>query len=397
MAVPEGASDASAIDPVTTIRVWLEPGYDFGRTAAWMLDLVGCFTWGQDEDVALSRVPSAVGAYAEWLAEHGESVDIPHTDATALQERVPATFREADPYRRELNAVFAAERRPAEAEEVDTALRRLDFAREDLHRLLERLDAWESEHGPLPAHEADRPESDVPAERTSREVVRHIGGAEIWLAGRLAPDLRYEGPPRDGDVADFLEGSHAWATETIRALFARDPAVAATDRRGEEWTLPKVLRRLVYHALDHWGELDRRLARADGAVDRLVLRKDVLVEPEALARLFRAVGWYRKAGDVPRLARMLEGTTQMVSAWDGERMVGFARAISDQAYNGYISSVAVHPRWQGKGLGERLIQALMAQNDEIKFVLTAVPGIHGFYEGLGFTTDPEAMVRYRRR
>jgi len=94
---------------------------------------------------------------------------------------------------------------------------------------------------------------------------------------------------------------------------------------------------------------------------------------------------------------MLEGTTEMVSAWDGPRMVGFARAVSDQAYNGYISSVAVHPRWQGEGLGERLITALMEQNDEIKFVLTAVPGIHGFYEKLGFTADPEAMVRYRRR
>src|SRR3990172_14046 len=135
----------------------------------------------------------------------------------------------------------------------------------------------------------------------------------------------------------------------------------------------------------------------EGAADRLVLRKDVLVEPDALADLFRAVGWHRKANDVPRLARMLEGTTQMVSAWDGPRMVRFARAVSDQAYNGYISSVAVHPRWQGKGLGERLITALMEQNDEIKFVLTAVPGIHGFYESLGFTADPEGMVRSRRR
>lgn len=387
----------TAADPEAPIRVWLEPGYDYGRTAAWMLDLVGCFTWGQDADVALSRAPSAVGAYADWLAEHGESVPVPQTDATVVVETVPATFADADPYRRERNATFAAERRPATTEEIETALRRLDFAREDLLALVARLDAWEAEHGPLPAQEVARPESDVPTERTSAEVLRHIGGAEIWLSGRLAGGRRYEGPPRTGEVAAFLEASHVWAIETLRWLFERDPAVVGTDRRGEEWTLPKVLRRLVYHALDHWSELDRRLARAQGAAGRLVLRKDVLVDAVALADLFRAVGWYRKANDVPRLARMLEGTTQMISAWEGERMVGFARAISDQAYNGYISSVAVHPRWQGKGLGERLIDALMEQNDEIKFVLTAVPGIHGFYEGLGFAQDPEAMVRYRKR
>lgn len=382
------------METAAPIRVWLEPGYDYGRTAAWMLDLVGCFMWGQDEDVALSRVPSAVGAYASWLAGHGETVPVPHTDATDVVERVGAALV-AEDYER--NAIFTAERRAARRDEVDTALRRLDFAREDLLALLTRLDVWEAEHGPLPADADVRPAANIKAERTSDEVLRHLGGAEIWLSGRLALERRYEGPPRDGDVPAFLAASHAWAVETVRWLFERDPAIAGTDRRGEEWTLPKVLRRLVYHALDHWGELDRRLARADGAADRLVLRKDVLVAPEALADLFRVVGWYRKANDVPRLARMLEGTTQMVSAWDGERIVGFARAVSDQAYNGYISSVAVHPRWQGKGLGERLITALLEQNDEIKFVLTAVPGIHGFYEKLGFAQDPEGMVRYRVR
>jgi GNAT superfamily N-acetyltransferase len=379
------------------IRVWLEPGYDYGRTAAWMLDLVGCFTWGQDTDVALSRVPSAVGAYADWLADHGETVPVPQTDSTEIAESVSATFVDADPSRRELNALFAAERRPATDDEVESALRRLDYARDDLLALVGRLDAWEAGHGPLPTDAADRPESDVAGERTSVDVLRHVGGAEIWLSGRLAPQRRYDGPSRDGDVGAFLAASHAWAAETVRGSLRDDPSVAVTDRRGEEWTLPKVLRRLVYHVLDHWGELDRRLARADGAVERLVIRKDVLVDAPSLARLFRAVGWYRKANDVPRLDRMLEGTTQMVSAWDGDRMVGFARAISDQAYNGYISSVAVHPRWQGKGLGEHLIEALMEQNDEIKFSLTAVPGIHGFYEQLGFTADPEAMVRYRKR
>jgi GNAT superfamily N-acetyltransferase len=379
------------------IRVWLEPGYDYGRTGAWMLDFVGCFIWGPNEEAALARVPSTVGAYAAWLADHGELVPVPETDAIEIVETIPATFIEGDPSRNELNAVFAWDRRAAERDEVETALRRLDYARDDLRTLLARLDAWEGEHGALPSEGQVRPAADAKSERTSVEVLQHIGGAEIWLSGRLAPERRYEGPSRKDDLPGFLDASHAWMRETVGFLFDKDPGITGADRRGEEWTLPKTLRRLVYHALDHLSELDRRLARADGSVGRLVLRKDVLVDPAALAVLFRAVGWYRKANDVSRLARMLEGTEEMVSAWDGERMVGFARAISDEAYNGYISSVAVHPRWQGKGLGERLINALMEQNDEIKFVLTAVPGIHGFYEKLGFRQDPEAMVRYRKR
>jgi hypothetical protein len=35
--------------------------------------------------------------------------------------------------------------------------------------------------------------------------------------------------------------------------------MTGTDRMGETWTLAKVLRRLIYHSLDHLDELDRRL------------------------------------------------------------------------------------------------------------------------------------------
>jgi len=63
-----------------------------------------------------------------------------------------------------------------------------------------RLDAWERAHGPLELrdgqHHAARPADEEMPERTGSDVLRHIGGAEIWLAGRLTPDARYEGPPR---------------------------------------------------------------------------------------------------------------------------------------------------------------------------------------------------------
>ena len=100
------------------------------------------------------------------------------------------------------------------------------------------------------------------AERTGPDLLRHIGGAEIWLAGRLDPTARYDGPPRDADVRAWLDATRAWALERVREVHAADPARQGMDGKGEEWTLAKVLRRLIYHSLDHLGELDRRLARA---------------------------------------------------------------------------------------------------------------------------------------
>ena len=57
----------------------------------------------------------------------------------------------------------------------------------------------------------------------------------------------------------FLDATHAWAVEQVRRLHATDPAARRTDSKAESWTMAKVLRRLVYHTLDHVGELERRL------------------------------------------------------------------------------------------------------------------------------------------
>jgi GNAT superfamily N-acetyltransferase len=151
----------------------------------------------------------------------------------------------------------------------------------------------------------------------------------------------------------------------------------------------------VYHSLDHLGELDRRLAQADHAADRLLVRRDVLVSPDDLEPLLRSVGWYRLIGDPARLARLIEGSTEIISVWDGADMVGFARALHDDAAYGLITTVAVHPRWQGKGLARRMIGAIIEHNDQIRFSLSAVPGVESLYAAVGFVSDGGAMVRRR--
>ena len=382
-------------DAAAPIRVGLEPGYDCGRTGAWILDLPGCFVWGSSRAVALARVPSAVGAFASWLAGHGETIDVPATDRVEVVEVVAPTAIAG--YER--NATFEADRRAVTRDQLDGTIRRLGFARDDLAALAVRLGEWEADNGPLDVDDANRhparPAGEEMDERTAGDVLRHLGGAELWLVGRLDSTVRYTGPQRDGDVDAFLAATRAWALDQVQTQFQRDPALTATDRKGEEWTLAKVLRRLLYHSLDHLGELDRRLARAEFAADRLTLRRDLLVRPQDLAPLFQSVGWHRLISDPARLARLLEGSTEIVSAWDGDRMVGFARAISDEAAYALISTVAVHPAWQGKGVARRLIHALMENNDGIRFSLSAVPGAESLYASVGFVPDPGAMVRRR--
>jgi hypothetical protein len=70
------------------------------------------------------------------------------------------------------------------------------------------------------------------------------------------------------------------------------------------------------------------------------------VDLDQLAALFSSVGWERRTVDRDRLAQLAHGSRDVISAWDGNRLVGCARAISDGAFNAYLSTVAVLPEYQ---------------------------------------------------
>ncbi|MDQ3492393.1 MAG: hypothetical protein M3452_03935 [Chloroflexota bacterium] len=241
------------------IRVWLEPGYDYGRYGAWMLDWPGCFVWAGSREDVLTRVPGAVRRHAGWLAGFGEDVVVPVRDDVEVVEEVAA--RVDDGYER--NATFTVDRRPVAADELERMLRRLGFARADLGRLLERV-AKAHPDGSGAASDGASDDTAVATgaamHRKTEEVLRHVAGAEIWLGSRLDRTLRYGGAPRDGELTAYLAGTRAWLLDQLRDLQAREPAPAVTDGKGEEWTLAKVLRRALYHSLDHLVELEARSA-----------------------------------------------------------------------------------------------------------------------------------------
>ncbi len=191
-----------------------------------------------------------------------------------------------------------------------------------------------------------------------------------------------------------LGDTRAWATDNLRRLHVSHAAAVRTDSKGETWTLAKVVRRYVYHSVDHLRELDGRLARAEARPDRLRYTADRLSDVAALSRLLGSVGWdRRRAPDKLRLA--VEASHAMVSAWDGDELIGFARELGDGAFSGWISMVVVDPRWQDLGVASRLLRALIDDRPGIRFSLSAAAGLEEFYAGFGFEPDPTAMVRRR--
>ncbi|HTC85475.1 MAG TPA: hypothetical protein VK656_02160 [Candidatus Acidoferrum sp.] len=230
-------------------RVWLEPGYDYGRFGAWMLDLPGCFVWADDRERALAAVPATVERFGSWLASHGEPVDAPAGPVIVVDE-VATTWLEKE----ERNAIFEPDLAPADRASADRTERWRGYARTDLLALLDRLGVPSTG---LPGV-VDRNAARDP-DRPALAVARHVGFAEIWLTGRLQRGERYTGPGANDDLREFLAGTRAWSAELLGRIVAEDPARHVDDGRGEMWTPTKVMRRLIMHSLDHLGELEQTI------------------------------------------------------------------------------------------------------------------------------------------
>ncbi|MGF7032670.1 GNAT superfamily N-acetyltransferase [Paenibacillus mucilaginosus] len=80
-----------------------------------------------------------------------------------------------------------------------------------------------------------------------------------------------------------------------------------------------------------------------------------------LAEVFRRSGMSRPVDDPARLQRMIDGADETVTAWDGGRLVGVARAVTDYAFCCCLSDLAVDPEYQGQGVGSRMVQLLCGQ------------------------------------
>ena len=121
------------------------------------------------------------------------------------------------------------------------------------------------------------------------------------------------------------------------------------------------------------------------------------VDLDQLTVLFNAVGWERRTADRERLAQLVRESLYVVSAWDDDRLVGFARGISDGATNAYISTVAVLPEYQKRGIGRELIQRLIADHDGIQFILHANDKAYPFYLHINAGFEPIDHMLVRRR
>ena len=92
-------------------------------------------------------------------------------------------------------------------------------------------------------------------------------------------------------------------------------------------------------------------------------------------------------------ASMLQHADLLITAWDGERLVGIARSLTDWSYVAYLADLAVDAGYQRLGIGRRLVEETRARLwPECMIVLLAAPLANDYYPRIGFEHNPRAWV-----
>jgi ribosomal protein S18 acetylase RimI-like enzyme len=84
--------------------------------------------------------------------------------------------------------------------------------------------------------------------------------------------------------------------------------------------------------------------------------------------------------------------------YDAGKLVAAGRALADGVDCSYICDVAVHPEYQGKGLGKQVVTKLMEfSRNHRKIILYAAVGKESFYRKLGFKRMATAMAIFKNQ
>ncbi len=108
-----------------------------------------------------------------------------------------------------------------------------------------------------------------------------------------------------------------------------------------------------------------------------------LAQAEIIA-LYESVDW-SSAKKPHKLYQALLHSHSLLTAWDGDRLIGLGNAISDGFLVVYYAHLVVHPDYQGKGVGRMIVERFQEKyGDFHQQILVADGGSIQFYQKCGF-------------
>ena len=107
--------------------------------------------------------------------------------------------------------------------------------------------------------------------------------------------------------------------------------------------------------------------------------------------LLNSLGWKQPSERLLKIS--LANGINVKYVLDG-KTIGMARYVTDGGYAGLLMDVIVHPDYQGKGYGKKLIKYLirylkknLEADEQLMIQLLSAPGKQDFYKKFGFKAN----------
>jgi hypothetical protein len=131
---------------------------------------------------------------------------------------------------------------------------------------------------------------------------------------------------------------------------------------------------------------------------KITYRSDLMPATEAVIDLYDSAGLDRPLSDSQRISKMYEHSNLIVTAWDGDKLVGIARSLTDFCYCCYVSDLAVRQEYKCAGIGSRLIDLTKEiVGEDSNLLLLSAPSALEFYAKIGLLKVDDGFIIKRTK
>ncbi|MDJ0615254.1 MAG: GNAT family N-acetyltransferase [Calothrix sp. MO_192.B10] len=123
------------------------------------------------------------------------------------------------------------------------------------------------------------------------------------------------------------------------------------------------------------------------------------IDLKQLQKLFNLAAFWAKDRCLEDLSIAIANSNPVIGVWNGEQLIGFARATSDGIYRATIWDVVIHPEYQGSGLGSKLVETVLSHPcvHRVERVYLMTTHQQRFYQRIGFQQNSTStMVLYNQ-
>lgn len=128
-------------------------------------------------------------------------------------------------------------------------------------------------------------------------------------------------------------------------------------------------------------------------IQETIIFKETLPDIKEYWNLFQTTGWNQDYNfSVQDLANAIQNSWYSMSIYDSDKLIGFGRVIADGVHHALIVDLIIHPDYQSKGLGSRLLDKLVSKckKNKIRDIqLFSAKDKYSFYEKFGFEKRPD--------